>query len=115
MIDWNRVLQLREEVGEDAFAGLAAAFLAEIEDRLAQLGRQPEQLPGDLHYLRGAALNLGFARFSALLLAEEMRLRHGDAGRVGRDDLVGTFRDSRRQFLDELHCVTGIALPDARP
>lgn len=102
MIDWNRVLQLREEVGDGAFAALADEFLAEIENRLEQLSADPQQLLRDLHYLRGAALNIGFMKLSALCLADEMQLRHGHAHGVDRDDLREKFRQTKAQFLQDL-------------
>lgn len=113
MIDWNRVLQMREEVGEELFGQLAADFLSEIEDRLARLSDDPEQLLRDLHFLRGAALNMGFARFSALCLADEMQLRHGNAAGIDKADLIEKFRSTRQQFLDDLPFIIGSGLPGA--
>lgn len=111
MIDWNRVLQLREEVGEVAFTALANDFLSEIDDRLAQLSHEPELLLRDLHYLRGAALNIGFVTLSALCLADEMQLRHGHAEGVDREDLHKKFRHAKKQFLEDLPFVAPQTVP----
>lgn len=111
MIDWNRVLQLREEVGEAAFKPLANGFLAEIEDRLARIGSEPEALLQHLHHLRGAALNIGFVQLSALCLADEMQLRHGHAKGIDCEDLQEKFRRTRAQFLEDLPYIAPDTIP----
>lgn len=63
MIDWMRVAELREEVGEDDFDEVVTLFLEEVADSLAPLRSDPicsDPAPF-LHALRGSAANLGFA------------------------------------------------------
>ena len=36
MIDWERVAELKDEVGDDDFAEIADLFLAEVEEQLAR-------------------------------------------------------------------------------
>ena len=65
MINWNRVAELRHEVGEDDFDEVVELFIEEVEDVLATLG-QNDDLPKDLHFLKGSALNLGFTEMARL-------------------------------------------------
>jgi hypothetical protein len=68
VIDWERVNELRGEVGEDDFADVVTIFLEETGDILARMsgGQTIDSYRADLHLLRGSALNLGFADLAAL-------------------------------------------------
>ena len=68
MIDWERVADLRSEVGEDDFFEVVDMFLEEVEEVIDRLTSSPEpaRFEDDLHFLKGSALNLGFRHFSAL-------------------------------------------------
>lgn len=59
MIDWIRVRELHEEVGNADFEEVATLFIEEVRgalDRLEALDDAAEEL----HFLKGSALNLGF-------------------------------------------------------
>lgn len=62
MIDWERVRELRDEIGYDDFGEVVVLFLQEADEVISRLGRGNPQrsVIEDLHFLRGAALNLGF-------------------------------------------------------
>ena len=62
MIDWNRVAELRDEVGEEDFQEIVDFFLEEMAETIDPLrdGARPDNWPALLHFLKGAALNLGF-------------------------------------------------------
>lgn len=80
MIDWNRVAELRQEVGAENFAEVAALFLDEADEATHRLvppddARSLESL---LHFLKGAALNLGFRDLAALCQAGERQAALGD-------------------------------------
>jgi HPt (histidine-containing phosphotransfer) domain-containing protein len=68
MIDWDRAQSLRDEVGAEDFAEVVDLFLQEVEETLARLTPEqgPDALSADLHFLKGSALNLGFAEFAQL-------------------------------------------------
>jgi len=68
MIDWARVAQLREEIGAEDFSEVIEIFLEEVESEIAPLRQTctPSQLEAVLHFLKGSALNLGFATFAEL-------------------------------------------------
>lgn len=81
MIDWNRVCELRSEIGAEDFAEVVAMFLEEADEVIARLSNAAgaRVLEGDLHFLKGSALNLGFADFAALCQEGERRASQGDA------------------------------------
>ena len=47
MIDWDRVSELREEIGAEDYEEVAELFLMEVEDTLAQLDGAILTLPGN--------------------------------------------------------------------
>lgn len=80
MIDWNRVAELRHEIGDDAFEEVVALFLDEADAVVARLSAKmgPKSLENDCHFLKGAALNLGFATLAKQCQAGETRAATGD-------------------------------------
>ena len=66
MIDWDRVRDLKEEIGDDDFEEVVAMFLEEVDTLIVALDPAAPGAEGDLHSLKSAALNLGFARFATL-------------------------------------------------
>mgnify|MGYP006282912513 CR=1 FL=1 len=59
MINWNRVNELRDEVGADDFDEVVTLFLEEVSAALDDIARDGPT-PEDRHFLRGSAANLGF-------------------------------------------------------
>lgn len=82
MIDWMRVKELRDEIGADDFDEVVALFLEEADEVIARIAPASgaKTLEADLHFLKGAALNLGFADFAALCQSGERRAAAGDTG-----------------------------------
>ena len=80
MIDWDRVRELRAEIGADDFDEVAVMFLEEADDAVARLtpGLSAKAMEADLHFLKGAALNLGFDALSGLCQDGERRAAGGD-------------------------------------
>ena len=80
MIDWERVKELRSEIGPDDFAEVATMFLEEADEAVARLSPDAtaKAMEADLHFLKGAALNLGFDALSALCQDGERRAAAGD-------------------------------------
>ncbi len=72
MIDWNRVDELRSEVGDEDFREIAALFLAEIGEAVSRLPAiTAAEMADALHGLRGSAMNLGFGGLASLCTAGE--------------------------------------------
>lgn len=104
MIDWERVEELREEVGEDEFEEVVQLFLEEVEDVVQRLRTTPDpaSFEEDLHFLKGSALNLGFADFGRLCQEGESRAASGQAKSVDLAPVIDCFARSREAFLSEL-------------
>ncbi|MEM9341871.1 MAG: Hpt domain-containing protein [Pseudomonadota bacterium] len=65
-IDWARVAELLEDIGEEDFAEVAGLFLEEIAETAEPLDPAASDLSAQLHGLKGSALNLGFATLAGL-------------------------------------------------
>lgn len=76
MVNWDRISELREEVGEDDFAEVVTLFCEEVEEVLAILDSAPAgDMPKHLHFLKGSALNIGFEAVSTRCHSEEVRFQ----------------------------------------
>lgn len=80
MIDWDRVRELQDEIGQDEFAEVVTMFLDEADEVLARItpAGGAALLRDDCHFLKGAALNLGFASLANLCQTAERRAKDGD-------------------------------------
>ena len=76
MLDWDRVQELREEIGEEDLGDVLALFLDEVADRLQSIGAE-ETLVEDLHFLKSSALNIGFKDLAELSAQMEASARTG--------------------------------------
>ncbi len=124
MIDWDRVAELREEIGPEDFMEVVELFLDEVEGVLQRLCAGPPQaapdappdappdaqadaradaraetLAEDLHFLKGSALNLGFARFGAMCGEAEREAAGGNPQAVAIAAIVSCYEASRQSFL----------------
>ncbi|WP_103762612.1 MULTISPECIES: Hpt domain-containing protein [Roseovarius] len=104
MIDWNRVTQLRDEIGAEDFDEVVEIFLEEVEEEIAELRTNPapETLEAKLHFLKGSALNLGFDDFSRLCKDVELTAARGDASDIDLANIVETYTSSKTKFLGAL-------------
>jgi HPt (histidine-containing phosphotransfer) domain-containing protein len=96
MIDWGRVKELRDEIGADDFGEVVALFLEEADEVIARIAPTlgAKALEADLHFLKGAALNLGFADLAALCQEGERRAASGDVG-VNVDPVSRCYQTSK--------------------
>lgn len=108
MIDWNRVLQLREDVGADEFDALLEMFMDEAEAAIMRLdGRDPWQLRHDIHFLKGCALTLGFSDLGEICDRVE-RLAAGEAAtQADIDAVLACYARSKQLFLRDLPHAIG--------
>jgi histidine phosphotransfer protein HptB len=81
MINWDRVSELRNEIGEDDFAEVVTKFLEETDEVIARLPdcKDPDSAERALHFLKGSALNLGFSDLAHLCQDGETRAAAGEA------------------------------------
>lgn len=79
MIEWERVNELRAEIGDDDFEEVVAMFLEEADEVIARTSPETcaRDLEANLHFLKGAALNLGFTEFAMLCQVGERRAADG--------------------------------------
>ncbi len=73
MIDWNRVEELHDEVGEEDFVEIVELFLSELQEAVASLDGlgTGQTLCDALHGIKGSASNLGFKAVSELCATGE--------------------------------------------
>lgn len=101
VMDWNRLDELRSEVGADALGEVLALFLEETDDMADRLtgAYDPDTLADDLHFMKGAALNLGFDALADACRAGETAL--ADTGAASVD--IAAILDSYATAKAELH------------
>jgi HPt (histidine-containing phosphotransfer) domain-containing protein len=100
MINWDRVNELRDEIGPDDFQEVAEMFLEEVEEVISRLksSPNPETYEEDMHFLKGSALNLGFADFSDLCQIGEKAAADGRAKTVCLEQIFATYDTSKSVF-----------------
>lgn len=103
MIDWPRVRELKDEVGEDGFEEVIELFLEEVEEVIEKLATgDRSQLEQDLHFLKGSALNLGFQNFSNQCLEGERMSASGAAADVDLAGVISCYHQSKATFLADV-------------
>jgi len=104
MIDWGRLKDLRSEIGEADFADVIEMFLEETNEVIERLGQGPDvkQIEADLHFLKGSALNLGFAEVAHLCQAGERAAANGQAATINLKTLIASYAASRSQLITGL-------------
>ncbi len=103
MIDWDRISELREEVGEDDLSEVLALFCEEVEDVLANLpGDDIGSLKANLHFLKGSALNIGLKGVSDLCRVEERKLQDDPASVPAIEPIRSAYRNARSKLGDLL-------------
>lgn len=100
MISWDRVNELKDEIGEEDFAEVAEMFLEEVEEVIARLRTdpKPELYEQDLHFLKSSSLNLGFEALSKLCHEGERQAANGQTGAVQLAPVFDTYDASKQAF-----------------
>jgi HPt (histidine-containing phosphotransfer) domain-containing protein len=101
MIDWTRVEELRTEIGADGFAEVADMFLEEADQAVRALlsGLPVDEIEGQLHFLKGSALNLGLADLAALCQDGERKAAAGYGTLVDMGRLAQLYQASRATLM----------------
>lgn len=104
MIDWNRISELRDEVGEEDFDEVIDLFMSEVEDCLDQLTKDAgtQKMEEDMHFLKGSALNLGFRAFADLCQSGESASAQGDLSGIDIAHVRTLFTASKAEFNDNI-------------
>ena len=104
MIDWKRVEELKEEIGADGFVEVADMFLDEADGAVRALisGLPDDEVEGQLHFLKGSALNLGLSELAAICQEGERKAAVGHAALIDLMQLASIWRASRQRLLSGL-------------
>ncbi|TMV93986.1 Hpt domain-containing protein [Thioclava sp. BHET1] len=108
MIDWDRVTELRSEIGAEGFAEVVDLFLDEVEAVALALGQKPGKLEDELHFLKGSALNLGFGTFGRLCQQGERLCANGQDAQVDVAAIISGYHNSKAEFMTRLAEFTTI-------
>ncbi len=88
----------------DDFAEVVEMFLEEADEVAGRLrGAAPTDVEAELHFLKGSALNLGFASLQPSVQARARRRRWGASRSIGRS---GGDLPRRRALLEAGRCAT---------
>ncbi|MGR3662032.1 MAG: Hpt domain-containing protein [Paracoccaceae bacterium] len=100
MIDWERVNELRQEVGQEDFLEVVDIFLEEVEEVASRLRNTPDPATyeHDLHFLKGGAMNLGFQALTQICQSGEKLAANNDAASVDISALLSVYDQSMREF-----------------
>ncbi len=80
VVDWTRLHELRDDIGEEDFADVAVLFVAELHEHLDRLCNDPAAVRAeDFHFLRGSAANLGLVALVSACSAAEAACEAGTA------------------------------------
>ena len=95
MLDWTRIDELLAEIGEADFGEVVTLFLEEADMAVDTLASRPADsaLEEVLHFLKGSALNLGFADLALLCAEGERGAARGCA--VDPGPVIATYVKSR--------------------
>jgi len=101
MISWERIRELKEEVGEEDFAEIATLFLDETEAALAQLlsAADADEAEALLHSLKGSALNLGFEDMGLMCREGRARAAYGHGWAEEHARIARTYEASKALLL----------------
>lgn len=100
MINTARIQELKEEVGEDDLAEVIELFCEEVEEVLNALDATAQDaMPGQLHFLKGSALNIGLDAVSELCKAEELRLNSDPSALADVNAIRATYAASKEALL----------------
>ena len=110
MIDWKRVKELQDEIGPDGFAEVADMFLEEADQAVQSLirGLADDAVEGQLHFLKGSALNLGLADLAQLCQEGERLAAQGQGAAVDTGRVADVY------FLSRTQLVAGLAQGDVQ-
>lgn len=103
MIDWTRVMELRDEVGPSEFEPVLELFMDEVEEIVMRLSHSdPAKLARDLHFLKGSAWNLGFSEFGSLCQSTETRCLRDKPADLCVREIITCYARSKQLFMRDL-------------
>lgn len=103
MIDWSQVADLYTDFDEDSFSEVLQVFVQEMKAGMAQLkaAQSPDENRTAFHFLKGAALNLGFSEVANLCSSGELRAAEGEDVTREKDQVLAAFPQTYTRFEQE--------------
>lgn len=107
MINWDRVNELRGEIGPEDFREVIEMFLEEVESVMVRMIAIPDlsTLEEDMHFLKGSALNLGFAQFGDLCQLGEKAAENGLSNTIYLEEIFESYAASKTAFRERFGCM----------
>jgi len=105
MIDWERVSELIDEIGAEDFGEVVELFLDAVDNAiqlLANANGDAVVIEEQMHFLKGAALNLGFGDLAKLCMKGEKAASEGNPDAVSANEVRVTYEGSRTMFEADL-------------
>lgn len=104
MINWQRVEELHDEIGEDDFDEVVDIFLEEVEEALHRMrtAQGTGASANDMHFLKGSALNMGFKALAAVCEQGEALSKQDLAHTIDLAMVEECYVISKQSFLSEL-------------
>lgn len=103
MIDWDRVRELRNEIGAEDFAEVIELFLEETDEVAKSIcsGIDPQDFESALHFLKGSALNLGFKDLATLCQIGEKAASSGNCESIDLGQVLTVYEKSKAIFVTQ--------------
>ena len=101
MISWERVNELRNDVGDEDFDDVVEIFLEEVDEVIERLRQSPDssKLEDEIHFLKGSALNLGFESFSKICQTGERNAANQNTSAIDMSAVISVYEQSKTQFF----------------
>lgn len=103
MIDWTRASELFDDFGDEGFAELVTVFLEEGREGLDRLehAATDEEHRAAFHFLKGAALNLGFIEIAEICALGESAATQGKDASQHKEKVRARLPDTCAVFEDQ--------------
>ena len=104
MIEWDRLAELRAEIGGDDLANVVAIFLEEADGVVERISHDiaDTALEAELHFLKGSALNLGLRELALLCQEGERLAGQGSGASVDLPRIDSVYQASKSAILGAL-------------
>ena len=103
MIDWGRIDELRDEVGEEDLIEVIELFCEEVAEVMDKLSTaETKELPGQIHFLKGSAQNIGIRNLADLCMAIESEICSDPAYVPNTSILQDAFASARRALSEQI-------------
>lgn len=104
MIDWDRLNELRDEIGQEDLIEVVGVFLDEADEVMQRVLAEGAagNLESSLHFLKGSALNLGLVDLAALCQTGEKQAAAGHSDAIDLNRLADLYEASKTAFLGAL-------------